>query len=339
MRVGLVLAAGGSAGVAFHGGVLAALAEVTGWDPRGAELVVGTSAGSVTGALLRLGLSGPDLAAVSEDRPLSTDGAALVAAGGPRRPRGELRSLLRRGLGDAVADPKAVLAGLSRPGSRPIAAVVAAGLPVGWVPTDGLSSGIDAMAAGRWPQAATWMCALRLSDGHRTVFGRPPETGETAAATATLGQAVGASCAIPGWYRPVTVGGERYVDGGVWSIANLDLVAGAGLDLVVVSAPMARAPLAGLPPLVALPPWGTGLTRELSRVQLHRELAAVRRAGTEVVVLAPTARVRAAVGLNPMDAGRRRVVSREARRSTERFLTASERGRWLASALAGAVAA
>jgi len=48
-KVGLVLGAGGIAGGAFHAGVLAALEEATGWDPRRAALVVGTSAGSIAG--------------------------------------------------------------------------------------------------------------------------------------------------------------------------------------------------------------------------------------------------------------------------------------------------
>src|SRR4029453_17418931 len=50
-RVGLVLGAGGVVGHAFHAGVLRALAEVTGWDPRRAEVVVGTSAGAPAGAV------------------------------------------------------------------------------------------------------------------------------------------------------------------------------------------------------------------------------------------------------------------------------------------------
>ena len=39
-RIGLVLGAGGVVGHAFHTGVLAALQEETGWDARGAELIV-----------------------------------------------------------------------------------------------------------------------------------------------------------------------------------------------------------------------------------------------------------------------------------------------------------
>src|SRR6185369_6425583 len=77
-RIGLVLGAGGVVGHAFHAGVLAALTEKTGWDPRAAEVVVGTSAGSVVGALLRAGASAPDLLARATGQPLSREGRLLV---------------------------------------------------------------------------------------------------------------------------------------------------------------------------------------------------------------------------------------------------------------------
>ena len=62
-RVGVVLGAGGVVGQAYQSGVLASLEERFGWDPRAASLIVGTSAGAVTGALLRLGVAPGDLAA------------------------------------------------------------------------------------------------------------------------------------------------------------------------------------------------------------------------------------------------------------------------------------
>ena len=51
-------------------------------------------------------------------------------------------------------------------------------------------------------------------------------------------EAVAASCAIPGFYHPVTVAGRRYVDGGICSVSNLDLLCGEGLDLVICLNPM-----------------------------------------------------------------------------------------------------
>src|SRR4051812_50070726 len=80
-RVGLVLGAGGPVGHAFHSGVLAALAE-GGWDARDAAVIVGTSIGAVTGALLRAGVSPADLHARATGRPMSEDGAARAGSGG-----------------------------------------------------------------------------------------------------------------------------------------------------------------------------------------------------------------------------------------------------------------
>ena len=62
-RVGLVLGAGGAAGAAYHAGALLALQVDTGWDPRTADVIVGTSIGSIVASLLRAGLSTDDLAA------------------------------------------------------------------------------------------------------------------------------------------------------------------------------------------------------------------------------------------------------------------------------------
>src|SRR5687768_2309801 len=56
MKVGLVLGAGGVLGGAWLTGALDAIAEESGWDPGSAEYVVGTSAGSMIGALLAAGV-------------------------------------------------------------------------------------------------------------------------------------------------------------------------------------------------------------------------------------------------------------------------------------------
>src|SRR3954454_8838326 len=59
-KVGLVLGAGGTVGKAYHAGVLHALREVGGFAAEDADLVVGTSAGSVVGAYLRSGWTTED---------------------------------------------------------------------------------------------------------------------------------------------------------------------------------------------------------------------------------------------------------------------------------------
>src|SRR5580698_7831356 len=76
--IGLVLGAGGVVGQAYQAGVLAALEREIGWDPRLATVIVGTSAGSVTGAALRVGVPATDLAATATGAPLSRRGSALL---------------------------------------------------------------------------------------------------------------------------------------------------------------------------------------------------------------------------------------------------------------------
>ena len=70
------------------------------------------------------------------------------------------------------------------------------------------------MAAGR-----LWIVAVDLDVGRRVVFGAPGRR------PSTVGEAVEASCAIPGYFAPVTIDGTRYVDGGVHSTTNGDLLA------------------------------------------------------------------------------------------------------------------
>ena len=76
-RVGLVLGGGGVVGQAYHSGVLAVLEHDFGFDARTADMIVGTSAGSITGTLLRLGVSAEDLAAWTVKAPLSGEGDVL----------------------------------------------------------------------------------------------------------------------------------------------------------------------------------------------------------------------------------------------------------------------
>src|SRR6478672_1884140 len=68
-RVGLVLGGGGAVGAAYHAGALAALEHDLGWDARNADVILGTSAGSLVGALLRLGVPATDLAALTVGAP------------------------------------------------------------------------------------------------------------------------------------------------------------------------------------------------------------------------------------------------------------------------------
>ena len=85
-----------------------------------------------------------------------------------------------------------------------------------------------------WPEQPFWVAAVRLSDGERVVFGRDD-------LRATAAEAVRASCAVPVLFEPVTLDGRQYVDGGVHSYTNVDLMGPPAFDLVVVSSPMSGA--------------------------------------------------------------------------------------------------
>ncbi len=300
-RIGLVLGAGGVTGHAFHAGVLDGLAEATGWDPRDAEVIVGTSAGSVVGALLRAGFSARDLAARSTGEPLSPEGAELVArselAGSsrvPSRPPG------RRGL-PRMASPSLLVRAALRPFwmNRP-GVMLAGALPAGGVPTELVAGAFRPLFGADWPDRDLWLTAVRLREGARVVFGRD------GAPPAHVADAVAASCAIPSFFAPVAIGGVTYVDGGAHSPTNADLLADRQLDLVVVSSPMS---VAGnrLRPSLDLP------ARRLCRFYLGQEVARIRRRGVPVVAFQPTGDDLKAMGMNAMDQSRRALVTRRAR--------------------------
>jgi NTE family protein len=290
-RVGLVLGSGGLAGTAFHAGVLTALAEL-GWDARTAEVIVGTSAGATSAALLRAGLPPRDYVARISGTPMSAEGDRVMAGIPPLAAPPVRGRRVRR-----AASPELLLRTARRPWTARLGTLTAAALPAGVVSTVPIAGPYEALFGAGWPTEPMWLCATSLDDGRRMVFGRDQRP------AATVAEAVAASCAIPGHYQPVLVGGQRFVDGGAWSLCNADLVAGLDLDAVVVSAPMATADWPGVG-------WRAGF-RAAARLQLERELARIRLAGTPVLVLAPTAADRAVMDGAAMDAGRRPVIARQ----------------------------
>jgi NTE family protein len=297
-RIGLVLGAGGLTGTAFHAGVLTALAEDVGWDARDAELIVGTSAGSTTAALMRAGFPPRDYLPRILGQSLSAEGEAILGGlpplldpePGPGRRRGP-------------ASPELLRAAARRPWRYRPGVVVAGLLPAGDRPVD-QTGGVLRPLFDAWPERPLWVCAVRLTDGVRVVFGRD--------ATAPVADAVSASCAVPGYFEPVEVNGQPHVDGGVYSFTNLDLVAGLGLDLVVVSAPLGTTDW--------LAPDAGNLLRVTARAQLEREASQVRRLGTRVLLVQPDARLRRVMGTHSMAAASRPPVARAARDHAARVL-------------------
>ena len=283
---GLVLGGGGYAGTAFHAGVVTALAHL-GWDPAGADVVVGTSAGATTAALLGAGFPAREYVSLVLERRLSERASAVMAGIGrlkpaPRMPRPRLRPAAPSLAGRALR-PSAGL---------PFGVLLAAAAPAGTVDVAAVSPGFGPEFT-TWPDRPTWITAVDLVEGQRAVFGHTHR--------ASLPDAVAASVAIPGYFAPVVIAGVPYVDGGAWSTHHADLLLDEDVDVVIISAPSsAPEPLAADPAQ-----W----LRAPIRRQLYREVAALRSAGKQVVVIEPDRRLRDVIGVNSLSLRRRKPVA------------------------------
>ncbi|QKW36686.1 patatin-like phospholipase family protein [Actinomadura sp. NAK00032] len=246
----LVLGGGGVAGIAWLTGVLAGLAG-EGADVTGADLLLGTSAGSAVAAQVGSGLPIGELLARQADPALQN--RELVPSGGVTV--AEFGEIWAR-LAQEDDDPAAIRRGL---GARALATdtvdeaarreVIEARLPV-----------------HEWPSRELRVTAVNALTGDLRVFDR--------GSGVSLVDAVAASCAVPMVWPPVTIGGIRYVDGGVRSVNNLDLAAGYGRVLLI--SPMDDP---GLP----------------------ADIATVKGAGGRVEVIVPDEAALAAFGADPLD--------------------------------------
>ncbi len=228
-EVGLVLGAGGAAAQAWHCGVVHALQTVTGWDARTSALIVGTSAGAITGLTLRAGVPPADLHARHSGGAVSDEGQAIFDR--IVTPYSEHEGE-RSDLGDwAPQSPKLTLRALWPPWkASPVSAAVGM-LPEGTRSTPALEQRLLEMHPAAWPSLPIWVTTVRLGDGRRIVLGRDD-------VDTTAARAVRASCAVPYRYQPVRIGDHRYVDGGVHSGTNADLAGPPCFDAVVVSSVM-----------------------------------------------------------------------------------------------------
>lgn len=133
---------------------------------------------------------------------------------------------------------------------------------------------------------------MDYNSGHRVAFGR------ASAPPASMTDAVVASCSLPGWFEPAVIDGRRYIDGGVRSGTNADLLAGAGLNEVYVLAPAASVVTDSPHGPVAL--FERYVRREMTQV-LRRGVATLRHGGARVTVLTPGPEDLAVMGGNLMD--------------------------------------
>ncbi len=233
----LVLGAGGTLGEAWMRGLLSGMESASeALDFTQCEYLVGTSAGSIVAATLAAGRrpEAGDRAArewgaqAAEHDPDGSPGASLRLLGaGLARTAGRL--------GATAAAPLApfALAGLE-PAGRAVRAAALARAPRPDRRLDPVGAYIDSLDAqfdGRLRIAA-----VDRRTGRRVMFGAP------GAPAASVRDAVLASCAVPWLFAPVTIGDREYVDGGVWSLTNLDAAPGGRGVRVLCLAPTATGP-------------------------------------------------------------------------------------------------
>jgi NTE family protein len=276
----LVLAGGGIVGEAWMHGVLAGIEDATDVDFTRTEEFVGTSAGSIVAA-------------------------RLVAGRRPPRPQNGYRAFTPGAPAEGEDDGHPSLGGLVRGAAR---VGFAAGAPLAGV---ALAAGAPAINLARAAvlaraaphgrplldlerRVARWgarfdgrlrVCAVDRRNGRRVVFGAP------GAPPAEVAEAVCASCAIPWVFSPVRIGDRDYVDGGAWSVTNLDAArAGRGTQVLCLD------PAAGL----------GGEDRRIAalrgafRAASALELETLRRRGAQFSHVWPDARASDAMGPNLM---------------------------------------
>lgn len=204
----LVLGGGGVAGVAWELGILMGLYD-TGVDVRRADIIIGTSAGSVVGAQIT---SGTDLESLfnaqltpieqTKERKVAFDPVQMMEA-------------FSQAVAGAGPDPKAIRARIG-----------AFALAVPAVPEAERRAIIETrLPVHTWPQQRLLIVAVDTETGEEYIMDQTSGV--------SLVDAVSASCAVPGIWPPVTIAGHRYMDGGVRSATNADLAHGSDRILIL----------------------------------------------------------------------------------------------------------
>lgn len=202
---------GGVVGVAWETGILKGLRD-GGVDPAAAELIVGTSAGSITGTQVRAGRSLDELYAAQtapdsgeiRQQMANLDVAALTALFQKWSAAPEMNEAVAREIGQMALAARSVD-------------------EASWLGAIGAALGVS-----DWPAGGLIAVAVDAESGTLSAWDR--------ASGAPLLPAVASSCAVPGMFPPVTINGRRYMDGGVRSGTNADLA--LGHDVVVIVAPI-----------------------------------------------------------------------------------------------------
>jgi NTE family protein len=210
----LVLSGGGPLAVAWESGLLAGLA-AGGVAVAEADVIIGTSAGSITGAQLA---SGTAPSAVADAILAERSGTPPPGAMRPPNPEALARlpslfQLAHGGTGDS-----------ERAEVGAYALAVKTETEEAWVGRMALM-----LRGAEWSERTFNCVVVDASDGSIAMLGRD--------CGAPLARAVAASCSMPGISPPVEIGGRRFIDGGFASTANADLAKGYETVLVIAFHP------------------------------------------------------------------------------------------------------
>lgn len=205
----LVLGGGGIFGIAWELGMLTGLADAGLNVIADADVLVGTSAGSTVAAQVTSGTSLEEL----YERQLAPPEGELTAPFDSAKMQGVFVDAIRAG----------------STGQERRARIGKLALTTDTVPESARIEVIrQRLPRHTWPEQDLRVVAVDAETGEPSVFDRSSGVG--------LVDAVAASCAVPGIWPPVSINGRRFVDGGIRSTTNADLVAHA--DLVLILAPM-----------------------------------------------------------------------------------------------------
>lgn len=218
MKRALVLGGGGAIGIAWETGVLAGLLD-EGVDVSNADLIVGTSAGSVVGTSLAHGRDPREWQAQPPRRPTGGDA--------PRPPHPSAVELFQTWgaaeIPDAEDAARVGALALKAPPVLDEQAWLASFEDYGWP---------------GWPAQPLLICAVDCESGELRAFAQRDGV--------DLLRAVAASCAVPGVFAPVEIAGRRYMDGAGRSWTSADLAIAIEPDVVLTVAPAGNPAAQGL---------------------------------------------------------------------------------------------
>jgi NTE family protein len=275
-NLALVLGGGGAAGNAWMIGVVAGLAEAGVDLTELADLVIGTSAGANAAARVRSGTPPAELLAATLVPP-------QARAAGQARPQSPARPM------EAVFERMRTISAAASTAAELQRAMAAYGIESDAEFGPEVAAQRRAMVSSRlpgldWPERPMLIVAVNAETAELATFDRNSGVSLVDAATAAI--------SLPGAGPTHSIGGTRYISGGVRSVDNADLAAGYA-NVIVLS------PFSGR--TGPLPPGQFEGLRRPPGADLASEVERLRKSGSRVEVITPDTESRAAMGINQMD--------------------------------------